>query len=648
VRVAVTGIASDFGTVIAPFLFDDPDVDGVVGIDLRDPRVSHPKLAFEREDVRSPRMRELFDGCEAVIHLAFVVQEIHDKELTHSINIGGSRNVIECAVSAGCRRLVIASSIASYGVHRDHPVPITEDEFPRGNPDKYYFYDKAEVEHYVEWWERRRPGVDLVITRIRPPFVVGPHFLNPALDRFCAGSTVVPAGVGAGIQLLWEDDLARAFHLAAKEDAPGAFNVGTEDWMQAGDMAAIHGQRLREVPVRVAAPLTEVLFRLRLSPVSADWVIAGEAVVSAERIRDRLGWRPRFSSAESARMLLLQRGRPILPGRSEGVFARKEVAEEALEPITERLRSWSVSVPGLRAALDGPEHLDRMAERAEHALIPYRDHQVHLEVHAAEGDGAPCIVFSPGLGSYARFYLPLLGALRERGFNVIGVDRPGHGLSEGRRGDCTIEETLDVLDQAIRYARERFGGPVALMGSSLGGIISWYALTREPDVEAVVCHNIAHPGVFHEPAMRWKVPALLRLARIAPRAPVPIKRIADFGKLSVSPEILDLARREDDGIWSWRITARSAASLFTYRPPLDWTSVRTPVLALVGVGDEMVSVPFHEEVVAAGKPVNAELRALPGLGHLLFHDHLDETLPIVADWLGERLGATAPVVSEAK
>ena len=50
---------------------------------------------------------------------------------------------------------MIASSVASYGVHPDHPTPITEAEFPRGNPDKYYFYDKAEVEHYIEWWEKK-------------------------------------------------------------------------------------------------------------------------------------------------------------------------------------------------------------------------------------------------------------------------------------------------------------------------------------------------------------------------------------------------------------------------------------------------------------------------------------------------------------
>jgi pimeloyl-ACP methyl ester carboxylesterase len=232
-------------------------------------------------------------------------------------------------------------------------------------------------------------------------------------------------------------------------------------------------------------------------------------------------------------------------------------------------------------------------------------------------------------------------------YNVLGIDRPGHGLSEGRRGDCTIEEILDIVEDAVRYARERFGGPVALLGSSLGGIISWYALTREPDVEAVVCHNIAHPAVLHEPAMRLKVPALVRLASAAPFAPVPIKRIADFEKLSSSPEILDFVRRELDRIWSWRITSRSAASLFEYEPPLDWSRVQTPILVLVGAEDEMATARFTEQVLAAGRPPRAELRALPALGHLLFHDHLDAVLPAVVDWLDATLAATPAAAAEA-
>ena len=47
-----------------------------------------------------------------------------------------------------------------------------------------------------------------------------------------------------------------------------------------------------------------VLFRLRLSPGSAHWVVSGESIVSIERAKSQLGWSPRFSTAEAARMLV--------------------------------------------------------------------------------------------------------------------------------------------------------------------------------------------------------------------------------------------------------------------------------------------------------------------------------------------------------
>ena len=342
-------------------------------------------------------------------------------------------------------------------------------------------------------------------------------------------------------------------------------------------------------------------------------------------------------------MLIVQRRRPILAGRSGGVFARKEVCEETLEPITNELRGWARSVAGLAEALDGPSDIDRMAERVEHVLMPHDDVQVHLEVQASD-NGAPTVVFSPGIGGHARFYLPVLGKLCDTGFNVVGIDRPGHGLSEGRRGDCPIEQILDVLEDAVRYARERFGGPVVIMGSSLGGIISWYSLAREPDADAVICHNVAHPSIFHEALMQPKVAMLKRLARVAPFAGVPIKRLANFEAVASSPEVLDYFRRETDGIWCWRISARSAASLFEYEPPVQWSQVEIPTLILIGEADRMVTAPFTERVVAAGAPPKSDLRILDGLGHMLFQDHLAEVLPLVRDWTRKTLAPAGATV----
>jgi nucleoside-diphosphate-sugar epimerase/pimeloyl-ACP methyl ester carboxylesterase len=642
-RVAVTGCTSDFGTVILPRLFEDEDVEQVVGIDLREPRVTDSKLRFEREDVRSPRIAELVEGCDVVVHLAFIVAEIHDKVATHEINIGGSRNVIEAAHAGGAKRLVLASSVASYGMHEDNPVPLTEEAFPRGNHDKYYFYDKAEVEHFVLWWQRQNPDAEMAITLMRPVVICGPHFGNGLLEQGSRSTLVVPRGTG-GFQWLHEDDLADAFHRVVREDHPGPFNVAPDDGsVPMEDLAALHGQRLIQLPPRTAAVMAEALFRLRLSPVSADWVGSGEVEVANDRLKRETGWRPRFTGREAASIHLIGRGRPI--ARPLPLLHRREVAEAALEVPTAALREWSESVPGLRDGIGGREGLEAALAGAEHEFLPFRDGELHVEVHAAGADADATVVFSPGIGGHARFYAPVLAALRAAGLNAVGVDRPGHGLSTGRRGDAAMPVTLDALETVIRWSRERFGRPVALAGSSLGGIISWYALTREPDVACAVCHNISHPSLRLDRRAELTVPVMLRAARALPLAPVRIKDFADFGAVALDPSILDWFEREADPLWNWTLTMRTGASFFDFEPTLPWERVTTPALVIVGSEDRMVSADYTRQAFERAAPASAELRVLPGKGHMLYLEDLEETVAATASFVREHAGAAQDAVT---
>ena len=183
---------------------------------------------------------------------------------------------------------------------------------------------------------------------------------------------------------------------------------------------------------------------------------------------------------------------------------------------------------------------------------------------------------------------------------MVGIDRPGHGLSEGRAATARSRRRSTCSRTRSATRASASAAPVALVGSSLGGIINWYALTREPDVEAVVCHNVAQPRVLHEPAMRREgaraaaAGARSRRTRGSRSSDRRLREALD------SPEILDFARREGDRTFAWRITARSAASLFSFRPQVPWEEVARRCSCWSGGQDEMVSAAFTEEVVRAG------------------------------------------------
>lgn len=111
----------------------------------------------------------------------------------------------------------------------------------------------------------------------------------------------------------------------------------------------------------------------------------------------------------------------------------------------------------------------------EDVWLAHRGLRLHLDLHRAAEEARAVVVFQPGSGSYARFYAGMASRLAASGLHVLGIDRPGHGYSEGARGDCSIEEALAVTARVATHARETFGLPVVLMGSSLGGLLTGFA-----------------------------------------------------------------------------------------------------------------------------------------------------------------------------
>jgi UDP-glucose 4-epimerase len=633
-KVAVTGAAGDFGTAILRRLLPDDRVDEVVGLDIVPLRIEHDKLRAERCDVRAPGLREHLDGAEAVVHLAFVLVPGRDLRAAHEVNLEGSRNVLEATAAVGSSRLVVASSLSAYGAPEPGLEPVDEDSFPAGTPERFYFREKAQVEHLLDWWERAHPEASLTITRMRPGFVYGPDFHNPALSLMGSPLAVMPDD-GGRTQLVHQDDVAGAFCTAVFEDAPGPFLLVTDDSIAHEDLAEISGGRVVRVPVRATEMALDAAHALRLAPVSSEWAVSGDRVGRLGRAREVLGWEPTATSRESAHAMLLQRGRPV---RYVDGPPRREVLEQALEVMTGALREWSRRVPGM-----GGLDVDAAVAAAEHEFTSHRRTRVHLEVHEA-GPADPTVVMTHGIGAHARLYTPLAARLREAGFNVVLVDRPGHGLSEGRRGDCPPERALDVLEDAVRWARSRYAGPVVLGGSSLGGILTWYALTREPDVDAAFCHFIGHPAVYPDARARLKLAPLRALARVAPSAPVPVTRVADFDAIAEDPVVRAYWSEEVDGVYCFRTSARAVAGLFEFAPPVDWSRVDIPALVVVGSEDRMTTPEYVERVLERSAPPRTTYRRLAGTGHLLPIEALDEFASELTGWLRRVLaGAQEPV-----
>ena len=310
--------------------------------------------------------------------------------------------------------------------------------------------------------------------------------------------------------------------------------------------------------------------------------------------------------------------------------------ERLLTPATTWMREAAATLPGL-AGCD----FDAAVERLEHDWLELDGELMHVEVHRAQEEAAATVVFAHGLGDHVRRSTPLGAALADAGLNAMLLDRRGHGLSEGPRGDATLEQDLALLEAAVAAARERFGGRIVLMGDSLGGIMTWYLLTRRPDIDAAICHCISHPDERHDESLRWKEPLIRALARVAGGLPMPVTQIADYSQVALEPLTKAYFAERLDPLFNFSVTLRSAASYTGFEPEMPWEEVETPVLVTIGSDDRMVSQHHTEACLERARPPRTTYLAHAGMGHQLYLDHLAGSLPPLLDWIAATLGAPA-------
>lgn len=310
-KVAVTGISGYLGQVLTKLMLDDPEIETIVGIDVKEPPAAE-KIRFVRRDVRDPAVIEDLKGCDALVHLAYVVMPIRSTDaVIDSINVDGTKNVFRKAVEAGVGRIVYTSSVAAYGSWPDNPVPITEDWKRRPMPDFYYARTKAVVEGWIDGFEKQHP--DVAITRLRPHIFVGPSIDNLANEFFSQKVIAAIRGPRQYFQLVWDGDVAEAIRLSLKKGIRGAFNISADDWIDLSEVAAILKKPFITIPFGLAYAITKVTWALHLTRFFHPAWLSGTRypiVVNNAKAKHELGWRPTKTTREMvAQLPELIRGR---------------------------------------------------------------------------------------------------------------------------------------------------------------------------------------------------------------------------------------------------------------------------------------------------------------------------------------------------
>ncbi len=287
VTVAVTGAAGYLAGRLLRLLCGDEAVERVLAFDVRPCRFEHPKVVFDELDVRSPGLQARLAGVDCLVHLAFVMDPLHDEDLMRDVNVNGSQAVFRSAGRAGVRRIVYPSSATVYGAHPDNQVALTEESPLRANLDFSYAAHKLEVEYVVREAQEEFPGIEALI--FRPAIVFGPGVDNAWSHLLELPFLFGVAGYSPPVQLVHEADVAEALHWAVRSDETGVFNLAAEGWLDADEALAILGRKRRRLPEPVAFALAERLWSLGVAEappgflhyVMHPWVVSTEKLTAA-------------------------------------------------------------------------------------------------------------------------------------------------------------------------------------------------------------------------------------------------------------------------------------------------------------------------------------------------------------------------------
>lgn len=321
-RIAITGSSGYYGSKLIQQLRTEHPEAVILGCDVIPPRAGAPD-EFEALDVRNPELIARLRAFQpdTIIHLAFIVNPIHNDRLMHDVNINGTRNVLEAVREIQPERFLIASSATAYGAWPDNPVPMPEDWQMRVRPNYRYAIDKREVERMLAEFAAAHPQI--AVSWVRPAVIYGPGVDN-YLSKFMLGLPimVLPDGRDLPMQFVHEDDVARATCHILRHNARGPFNVGPPDWVTMTQIARERGKITIKVPFWMIVPVTITWWGLRLPvfefPPGLLWFLRYPWVVAPQRLQQELGFEFRYSSLDTLRELLKADAAKKSPWQTEG------------------------------------------------------------------------------------------------------------------------------------------------------------------------------------------------------------------------------------------------------------------------------------------------------------------------------------------
>ncbi|MEW6530566.1 MAG: SDR family oxidoreductase [Thermodesulfobacteriota bacterium] len=303
--VFITGAGGYLGRQVVNALARNPrDIQTIVAADIRRPSEEEqlPGVEYVTADIRSSELSSLLKQfrTELVVHLAAVVTpgRKSDRDFEYSVDVLGTRNVLESCLAAGIRRLIYTSSGAAYGYYADNPEWLDETDRIRGNVEFAYSDHKRQVEEMLAQWRNEHPELEQLI--FRPGTILGDTTSNQITALFEKPYVMGLRGSASPFVFIWDQDVVAAIIKGIQQGGCGIYNMAGDGALTMREIAALMRKPYIPIPVSLITGALWLLKRLELTQYGPEQVnfLRYRPVLSNKRLKEEFGYTPQKTSKE--------------------------------------------------------------------------------------------------------------------------------------------------------------------------------------------------------------------------------------------------------------------------------------------------------------------------------------------------------------
>ena len=318
-RILVTGADGFLGRgVVAALAREGAPV--IVAADVREVPAERrlPSVTYVVQDVRDPALAQTLaeHAIDSVVHLASIVTpgKGSNREFEYSVDVLGSRNVLDACVAQGVGQVVVSSSGAAYGYHADNPDWLRETDALRGNEVFAYAHHKRLVEEMLARYRAEHPQLAQTVLRIGT--ILGERVDNQITALFDKRRLLAIRGSASPFVFIWDEDVTGAILHALRTRRAGCFNLAGDGALPLREIARRLGKPVLELPaglLRAALAVGSALGVSRYGPEQLDF-LRYRPVLLNTALKQELGYQPAKTSSEAFDAFVVARarqGRPV-------------------------------------------------------------------------------------------------------------------------------------------------------------------------------------------------------------------------------------------------------------------------------------------------------------------------------------------------